>query len=83
KAEDIPHTIAEAFHIASTCRPGPVLVDIAKDGANLRTGRRRYPAFPGEPGRVSGPRAREISPVSVHTRLTPVHIRGRVDPAVS
>jgi acetolactate synthase-1/2/3 large subunit len=28
---DIPRTIAEAFHIASTGRPGPVLVDIPKD----------------------------------------------------
>jgi acetolactate synthase-1/2/3 large subunit len=31
KAEDIPRTVAEAFHIAATGRPGPVLVDIAKD----------------------------------------------------
>jgi acetolactate synthase-1/2/3 large subunit len=30
-AEDIPRTLAEAFHIAATGRPGPVLVDIAKD----------------------------------------------------
>ena len=29
-AEDIPRTIAQAFHIARTGRPGPVLVDIAK-----------------------------------------------------
>ena len=29
-ADDIPRVIAEAFHIASTGRPGPVLVDIAK-----------------------------------------------------
>jgi acetolactate synthase-1/2/3 large subunit len=28
---DIGRTIAEAFHIASTGRPGPVLVDISKD----------------------------------------------------
>jgi acetolactate synthase I/II/III large subunit len=28
---DIPRTIAEAFHIAITGRPGPVLVDIPKD----------------------------------------------------
>jgi acetolactate synthase-1/2/3 large subunit len=31
KAEDIPRAVAEAFHIAATGRPGPVLVDIAKD----------------------------------------------------
>jgi acetolactate synthase-1/2/3 large subunit len=29
--DDIPRVIAEAFHIATTGRPGPVLVDIAKD----------------------------------------------------
>ncbi|MET3204638.1 UNVERIFIED_ORG: acetolactate synthase-1/2/3 large subunit [Arthrobacter sp. UYEF13] len=29
--QDIPHVMAEAFHLASTGRPGPVLVDIAKD----------------------------------------------------
>jgi len=31
KAEDIPKSIKEAFYIASTGRPGPVLVDITKD----------------------------------------------------
>lgn len=31
KAEDIPSAIASAYHIASTGRPGPVLVDITKD----------------------------------------------------
>lgn len=30
KAEDVPARIAEAFHIAATGRPGPVLVDITK-----------------------------------------------------
>src|SRR5213080_3840612 len=34
---DIPRTIAEAFHIASTGRPGPVLVDIAKDAMQAMT----------------------------------------------
>ncbi|MDA3018355.1 MAG: acetolactate synthase large subunit [Actinomycetota bacterium] len=29
--QDIPRVIAEAFHIATTGRPGPVLVDITKD----------------------------------------------------
>ena len=30
-ADEIPTVIAEAFHIASTGRPGPVLIDIPKD----------------------------------------------------
>jgi acetolactate synthase I/II/III large subunit len=30
-AKDIPQAITEAFHLASTGRPGPVLVDIPKD----------------------------------------------------
>ncbi len=29
--DEIPRTIAEAFHLASTGRPGPVLVDLPKD----------------------------------------------------
>ena len=29
--DDIPRALAEAFHIASTGRPGPVLVDVSKD----------------------------------------------------
>src|SRR4030095_5103287 len=29
--DDIPRTIAEAFHLAATGRPGPVLVDLPKD----------------------------------------------------
>lgn len=35
--DDIPRVIAEAFHIASTGRPGPVLVDIAKSAMQSRT----------------------------------------------
>ncbi len=31
RAEDVPSAIAQAFEIASTGRPGPVLVDITKD----------------------------------------------------
>ena len=31
RAEDIPKAIVSAFHLASTGRPGPVLVDITKD----------------------------------------------------
>ncbi|WP_019544807.1 acetolactate synthase large subunit [Streptomyces sulphureus] len=35
--DDIPRIIAEAFHIAATGRPGPVVVDIAKDALEGRT----------------------------------------------
>ncbi len=31
RIEELPQVLAEAFHIASTGRPGPVLVDIPKD----------------------------------------------------
>jgi acetolactate synthase-1/2/3 large subunit len=35
--DDIPRAIAEAFHIANSGRPGPVLVDIAKDALQKET----------------------------------------------
>ena len=37
KPEDIARSVAEAFHIASTGRPGAVLVDIAKDALQMQT----------------------------------------------
>jgi acetolactate synthase-1/2/3 large subunit len=36
-ADDIPNLIHEAFHLAATGRPGPVLVDIPKDVLNQET----------------------------------------------
>jgi len=36
-ASAIPRAIAEAFHIAATGRPGPVLVDISKDALQAET----------------------------------------------
>ncbi|MFI7600860.1 acetolactate synthase large subunit [Actinoplanes sp. NPDC049681] len=36
-AEEIPRIMAEAFHLASTGRPGPVLVDIPKDVLQAHT----------------------------------------------
>ncbi len=35
--DEIPRVIAEAFYIASTGRPGPVLVDVAKSALQART----------------------------------------------
>ena len=37
RVEDLPRIVKEAFHIATTGRPGPVLVDIPKDLAALHT----------------------------------------------
>jgi acetolactate synthase I/II/III large subunit len=37
KPGDIARTIGEAFHVASTGRPGPVLVDISKDAMQAMT----------------------------------------------
>lgn len=37
RIEDLPRIVKEAFHIATTGRPGPVLVDIPKDLAALHT----------------------------------------------
>jgi len=36
-ADEIPDIVHQAFHIASTGRPGPVLVDLPKDILNQRT----------------------------------------------
>ena len=35
--DEIPQAIAEAFHLASTGRPGPVLVDVSKDALQAMT----------------------------------------------
>jgi acetolactate synthase-1/2/3 large subunit len=35
--DEIPRVVAEAFYIASTGRPGPVLVDVAKSALQART----------------------------------------------
>ena len=61
KAEDIARTIAEAFHIASTGRPGPVLVDITKDALQAET-TFRWPVEMNLPGYrpVSKPHAKQV-----------------------
>ncbi|NUR63077.1 MAG: acetolactate synthase large subunit [Catenulispora sp.] len=37
RADEIARTVAEAFHIASTGRPGPVLIDVTKDAMQSLT----------------------------------------------
>jgi len=36
RIEEIPYVVKEAFHIAATGRPGPVLIDITKDALQAR-----------------------------------------------
>jgi len=47
--DELPHAIKEAFYIARTGRPGPVLVDIPKDVQQKRTAA-RYPESVNLPG---------------------------------
>ncbi|HEY9652323.1 MAG TPA: biosynthetic-type acetolactate synthase large subunit [Coleofasciculaceae cyanobacterium] len=47
---DLPRIVAEAFHLASTGRPGPVLIDIPKD-----VGSEEIDYVPVEPGTVRLP----------------------------
>jgi acetolactate synthase-1/2/3 large subunit len=42
KVEDIPRIVKEAFHIAKTGRPGPVLIDLPKD-VSVADGEFTYP----------------------------------------
>lgn len=48
-ADEIPDAVHEAFHLAGTGRPGPVLVDIPKDILNTPT-EWRQPSLAGLPG---------------------------------
>ncbi len=60
-AAEIPRTIAEAFYIASTGRPGPVLVDVAKDALQAQTGF-EWPSEVNLPGYrpVTRPHAKQV-----------------------
>ncbi len=49
RVQDIAPVIKAAFHIATTGRPGPVLVDICKD-VQQAVGEYEYPARPSLPG---------------------------------
>ena len=63
RIEDLPHVLHEAFHIASSGRPGPVVVDIPKDiqfasGPYVGPAQARYahaynPKTKGDPGRIA------------------------------
>ena len=65
--EEVPARVAEAFHLAATGRPGPVLIDVAKDAqvgltAYRRPSRLDLPgyALPGRPNRRRVEQAAEV-----------------------
>jgi acetolactate synthase-1/2/3 large subunit len=67
RAEDMARIVAEAFHIASTGRPGPVLIDVPKD-----VGLEECDYVPVEPGDVKLPGYRPTvkgNPRQIHAAL--------------
>jgi acetolactate synthase-1/2/3 large subunit len=81
-AEDIPRTLAEAFHIAATGRPGPVLVDIAKDALQAETTFRWPPELelPGyrPAARAHGKQVREAARLIVSSKRPVLYVGGGV-----
>ncbi|WP_030479768.1 acetolactate synthase large subunit [Lentzea albidocapillata] len=79
---DIPRAIAEAFHIASTGRPGPVLVDIPKDVLQEQTSF-SWPPEMRLPGyrpttRPHGKQVREAAKLIVAARKPVLYVGGGV-----
>jgi acetolactate synthase-1/2/3 large subunit len=81
-ADDIPRAIAEAFHIASTGRPGPVLVDLPKDVLQER-GTFNWPPKIDLPGyrpvtRPHGKQIREAAKLIAGARRPVLYVGGGV-----
>ncbi|HEY3868996.1 MAG TPA: acetolactate synthase large subunit [Actinocrinis sp.] len=81
-AGDIARTVAEAFHLASTGRPGPVLVDVAKDAMQSSTVF-RWPVELDLPGYrpVSKPHSKQIREAArmlVESRRPVLYVGGGV-----
>ncbi|MEP7025086.1 MAG: biosynthetic-type acetolactate synthase large subunit, partial [Actinomycetota bacterium] len=78
----IPAAIAEAFHIASTGRPGPVLVDISKDALQAQATWSWPPVMdlPGYqlPARPSPARIREAAELLHRARRPVLYVGGGV-----
>ncbi len=79
---DIPRTVAEAFHIASTGRPGPVLVDVAKDALQAMTSF-AWPSTIDLPGyrpvaRPHAKQVREAARLIVESRRPVLYVGGGV-----
>jgi acetolactate synthase-1/2/3 large subunit len=81
-ARDIPQAITEAFHLASTGRPGPVLVDIPKDVLQEQT-TFTWPAEMKLPGyrpttRPHGKQIREAAKLMCAARQPVLYVGGGV-----
>jgi acetolactate synthase I/II/III large subunit len=81
-AAEIPRVLAEAFHLASTGRPGPVLVDIAKDALQART-EFRWPVELELPGyrpaaKPSAKQVREAARLVVEAKRPVLYVGGGV-----
>ncbi len=63
-ADELLEAIPEAFRIAASGRPGPVLVDIPKDVQQARIDIRDWP----EPGRATPPKAAEPAAIEASAR---------------
>ena len=79
---DIARTVAEAFHIASTGRPGPVLVDVAKDALQALT-TFEWPTSVDLPGyrpvtKPHGKQVREAARLMVSSRRPVLYVGGGV-----
>lgn len=82
---EIPHAIAAAFHLAGTGRPGPVLVDIAKD-ALTRTAPFVWPTELDLPGyrpitRPHGKQIREAAKLIAEAARPVIYLGGGVNRA--
>jgi acetolactate synthase I/II/III large subunit len=82
KPEDIAPAVASAFHIAGTGRPGPVLVDIAKDALQART-RFDWPRSLDLPGyhpisKPHGKQVREAGKLILESRRPVLYVGGGV-----
>ena len=66
---DIPRVVKEAFHIATTGRPGPVLIDMPK---NVSSG-----SLHGGPGPEDGPARLQTASREAGRRRHPAHRRRR------
>ena len=79
---EIPRAISEAFHIASTGRPGPVLVDISKDALQAMTDF-TWPALVDMPGYrpVTKPHLRQVKEAArliIESRRPVLYVGGGV-----